>query len=187
MPARWAARQRRSPATISKPSPLGRTIIGCNTPFSRSDVARDAISSSAKCRRGLLGLACKSSIAKWRSPTIEPGGARLCAGIETGLIGASTRSSPIKAARPRPSLFFCTLFIKYYPVKLQKMVSVTNRFRRLSNHVPAVSLLTPSGYRLGNQRNHDHTTKPAYHKRVLLTLERCEESRSDKPYPPKLI
>ena len=53
-PAVWAARQRRSPATISYDpvSPTGRTRMGCNTPFSRIEAVSSASASSSKRWRG---------------------------------------------------------------------------------------------------------------------------------------
>ena len=49
--ASWAARQRRSPATISKHwhRRMGRTRIGCSMPFSFTELARSLRSSSANC------------------------------------------------------------------------------------------------------------------------------------------
>ena len=52
-PARFAARQRRSPATISKrPPSIGRTRIGCITPCSRIDAASSSSAASSICVRG---------------------------------------------------------------------------------------------------------------------------------------
>ncbi len=51
-PASCEARQRRSPATISKFSPRGRSKRGCSTPFSRMLPASSASGSGSKTCRG---------------------------------------------------------------------------------------------------------------------------------------
>src|SRR5213596_3023254 len=56
LPASLDARQRRSPAMISYPSPAGRTRIGCKTPCSRIEAASSASVSSCQVMRGWLGL-----------------------------------------------------------------------------------------------------------------------------------
>src|SRR5881397_2505603 len=56
LPASFEARQRRSPAMISYPSPAGRTRMGCKTPCSRIEAASSASVSSCQVMRGWLGL-----------------------------------------------------------------------------------------------------------------------------------
>ncbi len=55
-PAIWAARKRRSPATSSNPSPLGRTKRGWRRPFSRMEAASSSRESWAKRLLGWWGL-----------------------------------------------------------------------------------------------------------------------------------
>ena len=95
MPARWAARQRRSPAMISKlpEAPgAGRTAIGWMMPRSLMEAASSSSSRAANCRRGLRGLGCRNSIATRRWPRER-----------SGLLLVSAPMSPIRDARPRPS------------------------------------------------------------------------------------
>src|SRR5438552_1539122 len=56
LPASFDARQRRSPAMISYPSPAGRTRIGCSTPCSRIDAASSPSVSSCQVIRGCDGF-----------------------------------------------------------------------------------------------------------------------------------
>ena len=93
-PASWEARQRRSPAMISKRSwaPFtGRTTIGWITPCCLIEAASSLSSASEKVRRGLRGLGLRNSIGTLRWLR----GRSTCA--------ASPPTSPIRLARPRPS------------------------------------------------------------------------------------
>src|SRR5882724_6934160 len=93
-PAICEARQRRSPAMISKRSwtpRTGRTTIGWMTPCCLIDEASSPSSASEKLRRGLRGLALRNSIGTLRCAR----GRSTCA--------ASPPTSPIRLARPRPS------------------------------------------------------------------------------------
>ena len=74
---RCAARQRRSPATISRPASPGtrRTTIGWISPLSRIEAASSSSSASAKARRGLRGLAAAlraGRAASWHPPSPAP-------------------------------------------------------------------------------------------------------------------
>src|SRR5207244_888912 len=83
-PASRAARQRRSPATISKPpTPRGRTSSGWMTPCRRTDSASPEAASGSKRRRGWRGFG-------WIAST----------GISSSSLG--TGWPPIKTSRPRP-------------------------------------------------------------------------------------
>ena len=79
MPARCAARQRRSPAMISN-MPVapraGRTTIGWMMPRSLIEAASSSSSASAKWRRGLRGLGCRNSMATRRWPRAAARSAR---------------------------------------------------------------------------------------------------------------
>src|SRR5215510_6496647 len=93
-PASCEARQRRSPAMISKRSwaPFtGRTTIGWITPCCLMELASSLSSASEKARRGLRGLGLRNSI----------GTLRWLRGRSTW--AASPPTSPIRLARPRPN------------------------------------------------------------------------------------
>src|SRR6476660_6007023 len=94
--ARCAARQRRSPATISYDScsPLtGRTTSGCTSPRSRIETASSSICRSEKFRLGLKRPALSASSATLRWPSTSP--------------NSAPSPSPISEARLRPSLILC--------------------------------------------------------------------------------
>src|ERR1700751_4683772 len=83
-PASRAARQRRSPATISyPPTPRGRTSSGWITPWRRTDSASPEAASGSKRRRGWRGFG-------WIAST----------GISSSSDG--TGWPPIRTSRPRP-------------------------------------------------------------------------------------
>ena len=85
-PARCAARQRRSPATISYlPSAIGRTRIGCSTPCVRMEFDSSFRSPSSNVRRGCCGLRCTRSIGNPRGPSVA---AAACVGAAA--TGATT-------------------------------------------------------------------------------------------------
>ena len=95
-PARCAARQRRSPATISKLSAApgtARTMIGWMMPRSRTDPTSSSSSVSGKTLRGLRGFGRKNSI----------GTRRGLRGAARSTVAVSAPTSPMSAARPRPS------------------------------------------------------------------------------------
>src|SRR3954447_5349642 len=92
-PTIWAARQRRSPATISYPSGRsgsGRTTIGWTMPRSRIEAASPPRSPSANFLRGLRGFGRRNSTGTLRAPRARS-------------TTAASSTSPIRAARPRPS------------------------------------------------------------------------------------
>ena len=96
-PARWAARQRRSPAMISKvpgTSPIGRTTIGWMMPRWPMETRVPTAPSRRSCRRGLRGLARRNSTGTLR-----------CSSALAAARPASSKS-PISAASPRPSRGF---------------------------------------------------------------------------------
>src|ERR1700678_3213396 len=93
-PAICEARQRRSPAMISKRScapRTGRTTIGWITPCCLIESASSLSSASANSFRGLRGFGLRNSIGTLRCAR----GRSRCA--------ASPPTSPIRLARPRPS------------------------------------------------------------------------------------
>ena len=72
-PARWTARQRRSPITSSnRPSASGRTTTGCSSPTSWIDSTSSSIASSSNTVRGCRGLGEMSETGK--SAKYDPGG-----------------------------------------------------------------------------------------------------------------
>ena len=72
-PARCAARQRRSPATMAKPVPLLRTRIGSSTPCSRIEPASSSSRFSSKLLRGWEALRWTASMGSCM--TVRPEGA----------------------------------------------------------------------------------------------------------------
>src|SRR5208282_4894261 len=132
-PARWAARQRRSPAMSWKRCPTGRTTTGWISPVARMDCASSSRLSSRKRVRGWRGLGSISSMSTSRAP---PGAA---GSGETGLgFGSGSR---IKALKPLPSAFLaignhlpgelniarrtCTVYVIEY-----NRLTVARRFRK---------------------------------------------------------
>ena len=90
--ARCAARQRRSPAMISKPSPAGRSRIGCSTPRS----AIESASSSAPPRRNAAAAG-----SDWAGSARPRSRARRLR--DSARLSCSARARPRQAApRPRP-------------------------------------------------------------------------------------
>ena len=93
--ASWAARQRRSPATISNSlgrSGWRRTRIGWRMPLAAIDSASDCSDSAPNSRRGWKRLGCRCSVATDLAVRTVSSAAK------------SSLSSPNRAARPRPRL-----------------------------------------------------------------------------------
>ena len=67
-----AARNRRSPAITSYPSPARRTTRGCKTPTSRTDSTSSAISRSSKPLRGCIGFGLIAPIGTSLTPPTAP-------------------------------------------------------------------------------------------------------------------
>ncbi len=111
-PASCAARQRRSPATISYwISPLsdgkGRTRIGCKIPRSRTDIVSSVIAALSNIVRGCFGFGLICVIAISLSPVVL---AKLLPAL-FGTPDCPEGRSPNKASnplpRPRAGFFFC--------------------------------------------------------------------------------
>ena len=107
-PSRWAARNRRSPAMSSKPVPrgAGRTVIGCRSPFTRSDDARSVSSSSPNSFLGCKGFGRISPSGISRRADSAAGTGRV---VPSRVLAAPAPSSRVgvrvkRASKPRPNL-----------------------------------------------------------------------------------
>ena len=95
-PAICAARQRRSPATISKRSPLRRTTMGCTRPALLIDSANSCSLTSSKRVLGCSGLGSSRSRSTSRCGC-------LASTTGTGAESGGARVLGIQALSPRPS------------------------------------------------------------------------------------
>gem|GEM_PF-4379467 len=108
-PARCAARHRRSPATMRKPSPSSVTTSGCTIPCARIDSASSSNAVSSK-----WDLGCNRFGRNLEVGMDRPGAAALASGdcvsgesvfpgSRAGALAACAASGLSSASRPRPS------------------------------------------------------------------------------------
>src|SRR6478752_1592325 len=144
--ASCAARQRRSPAMISKRScdPFtGRTTIGWITPCCLTEAASSPSSASENVRRGLRGFGFRNSIGTLRLLRGRSG----CA--------VSPPTSPIRLARPRPirepvlSAIATSLdFTQILHAEFDWPYRHSGERRQTRTRNPEIGLRTPSRFRI---------------------------------------